>query len=102
MKRLLLLLALSGCTHSIHLVHTSGFSPYSDKESGKPVSSRSEQFVILSLVGNTDYVEEAYQNLIKQCPKGSIKGITTQYSTSHGFFSWTNKIFMQGTCVGNS
>ena len=29
---------------------------------------------------------------------GRIEGITTQISTSLGFFSWTNKVLMKGFC----
>ncbi|OQW50557.1 MAG: hypothetical protein A4S09_01835 [Proteobacteria bacterium SG_bin7] len=91
-------LLLSGCTHSLHVNHVSDFSPYTSYQGGKLVKSSAAQFVILDFVTQTDYVEEAYQKLMQQC-SGYIKGITTQYSTSHGFLSWTNKIQMQGICV---
>ncbi|MBI1862276.1 MAG: hypothetical protein HYR96_15285 [Deltaproteobacteria bacterium] len=99
MRYLLIALLLVGCTHSIHLVNTSDFEPFTSYGGGKLIQAKSEQFVIYYMTGNTDYVEEAYHKLMKECPGGTIKGITTQYSTSHGFFSWTNKILMQGLCV---
>lgn len=101
MKKILLasLLFLSGCAHSVHEVHTSDFLPATPIESGEMVKASTEQFVILGFVGNTDYVNQAYAKLQGACPEGVITGITTQYSTSLGFFSWHNKILMQGLCV---
>lgn len=89
----------AGCAHSVHMVHTSDFNPYAAVESGDMVKGYAEQFVVLGFVGQTDYVDVAYRNLLAACPRGSVSGITTQYSTSLGFFSWTNKILMQGLCV---
>ena len=102
MHRLLILIPLmfAGCSHSIHLIHTSDFGPYTPLSAGKVVMARSEQFVVMGFVTQTDYVQEAYRKLQENCSHGNIKGITTQYSTSHGFFSWTNKILMTGLCVG--
>lgn len=101
MKRLGLLsfLMLASCAHSIHEVHTSDFIPAAPIEAGEMVKASTEQFVILGFTDNTNYVDEAYQKLMAACPNGSISGITTQYSTSLGFFSWTNKILMQGLCL---
>ncbi len=93
------LLFLCSCAHSIHEVHTSDFLPAASIESGEMVKASSEQFVIFGFVGNTDYVDQAYQKLMKNCPQGALTAITTQYSTSLNFFSWTNKILMQGLCV---
>jgi hypothetical protein len=103
MKRLLaicVLLATTACTHSIHLVHISDFAPtYQAYSKGEWVKARAEQFTILGFVMNTDYVDEAYHKLMAGCPRGSLQGISTQYSTSHGFLSWTNIIEMQGLCI---
>jgi len=90
---------LSGCAHSIHQVHTSDFTPGTSIESGEMVKGYSEQFVILGFTQQTNYVDQAYQKLIQACPGGAVTGITTQLSTSLGFFSWTNKALMQGLCV---
>ena len=96
---LLLVLVASACTHSIHLVHVSDFLPYAPGKRGRLVEARSEQFVILGFADDTNYVDRAYDRLQQKCRRGRIKGITTQFSTSHGFFSWTNKILMRGTCL---
>lgn len=93
------LLALTSCAHSIHEVHTSDFLPAAPIESGKIVKASGEQFVIMGFTDNTNYVDEAYDRLLQACPQGRITGITTQYSTALGFFSWTEKILMQGLCL---
>ena len=90
----------AGCTHSLHLAHVSDFSPsYKAYQKGTLVKATGEQFTVMGMVGNTDYVEMAYQQLQSQCPRGSIQGITTLFSTSHGFFSWTNYVDLQGLCL---
>lgn len=96
---LCLLLFLSACAHSVHQVHTSDFSPPAPIESGEMVKAGSEQFVIFWFADNTDYVDQAYRKLMAACPNGTLTGITTQISTSLGFFSWTNKVLMQGLCL---
>lgn len=98
---------LMSCAHSIHEVHTSDFElPAVTKknktniiELGQVVNSRSEQFVVMGFTQETDYVNQAYANLMNQCMGVAITGITTQLSTSLGFFSWKNKVLMQGMCL---
>jgi len=88
------------CTHSLHVSHVSDFSPtYKSYEQGELVKARAEQFVVLGFAFDTDYVDQAYTRLQQACPKGQIQGVTTQYSTDHGFMSWTNVIEMQGLCI---
>jgi len=92
------LIWVGACTHSVHLVHVSDFSPYQGVKKGTLISASSEQSVILDFSDNTDYVDQALAELESKCTKGRISGITTQFSTSHGFLSYTNKILMQGLC----
>ncbi len=92
------LLTFSACTYSIHQVHVSDFQLYTPFEEGRIIKASSEQFVVLGFAYDTNYVDRAYRKLLAKCPKNSITGITTQYSSSHGFFSWNNKILMQGLC----
>jgi hypothetical protein len=95
---LLVLFTLGGCAHSVHQLHMGDFS--GEKfTSGEWVSSQTSQKVILGFVFDTNYVNEARKNLIAKCPNGDIQGVTTRYSTSLGFFSWENKVFMQGLCL---
>jgi hypothetical protein len=104
MVRLLLMVSFgfvfAGCTHSLHLAHVSDFAPtFKEYNKGELIRARAEQFAIMGFVYDTHYVNEAYRQLVEGCPKGSIQGITTQYSTNHGFFSWTNVVEMQGLCI---
>jgi hypothetical protein len=95
---LLPLLLLVGCTHSIHMVHTDGFNsgiPARDKV--HYVEAVATQEVVFFFAFDTNYVDEAKAKLEQQCP-GTISAVSTQYSTSHGFFHWTNKILMKGFC----
>lgn len=94
-----LALLTTGCAHSIHEVHVSDFNPPASVKDGQMIKVQTEQFVILGFTSQTDYVDKAYNQLMDKCPVGVITGITTQYSTSLSFFSWTNKILMQGLCL---
>jgi hypothetical protein len=87
------------CTHSVHLVHVGDFRPYQKNTSGKKIEAVTEQFVILGFTQETDYIDLARANLLKQCEDGVIQGPVTRLSTSHGFFSWTNRVSMQALCV---
>ena len=101
MKILLFLIALLSfsCTHSIHNVHVGDFDPYETYAAGKYIKSYAEQLSIMGFRFNTDYVNDARQKLLDQCPAGTIQGTITRFSTSHNFFHWTNKISMEGLCI---
>ena len=87
-----------GCAHSIHVVHSNPYDQSPGKADPDLVEARSEQGVVFGFAFDTDYVDRAYNTLQALCSKGRIEGITTQLSTSLGFFSWTNKILMRGFC----
>lgn len=93
------LLALSGCAHSVHEVYVSDFGSYQKLEQGTMVKASAEQFTVMGFIRETNYIDEARRKLMAQCPSGEISGISTQFSTSLGFFSWTNKVLMQGLCT---
>ena len=102
LSKLILILAsffTFACTHSVHLVHVGDFKPYQKITSGKRIEAQAEQFVVLGFTQETDYVNLARAELIKKCPGGAIQGPMNRISTSHGFFSWTNKAYMQALCV---
>lgn len=92
-------LILTSCAYSIHDVYVSDFSPYVPLEKGEMIRAEAEQFVVMGFVQNTDYVDRAYEKLQSKCSGKSITGISTQFSTSLGFFSWTNKVLIQGLCI---
>lgn len=93
------LLTLQGCTHSIHMVHTDGFGFNAPKASQTNiVEASAEQTAVLGFVFDTNFVDEAKAKLESQC-NGDLAAVSTQYSTSHGFLHWTNKVLMKGICV---
>lgn len=98
MKLLILMAILTSCSHSTHLVNMSDHSVRIDQSKSKKISSETQQQVFMGFVFDTDYVDRAKSELIDKCPNGAVRNITTRYSTSHGFFHWYNKIFMQGQC----
>jgi glutamate synthase domain-containing protein 1 len=95
-----LLSLTAGCTHAVHNYHVSDSRVnFAQSKNIQKISSQAEQLVILGFVGQTDYVNQAFQSLQNSCSQGRITQIHTRYSTSHGFLSWTNKIKMQAYCV---
>lgn len=97
---LIAVLAITGCTHSIHMVHTDGFGSNmkAKTQNTKIVEARAEQKVVLFFAFDTDYVDQAKADLESQC-QGNLQAVSTQFSTSHGFLHWTNKILMKGVCA---
>tara|TARA_B100001094_G_scaffold264695_1_gene266773 strand:+ start:250 stop:573 length:324 start_codon:yes stop_codon:yes gene_type:complete len=93
------LLFLTGCAVSVHQVQVSDFSDYVSISKGKDVSANTEQFVVFGFVDNVHYVENAVEKLKRKCPRGQIIGITTEYMTELGFFSWKNKVYLKGRCI---
>ena len=98
------LMSLAGCTHSIHMSHMSDVA--SSTPSAKTLDKHivevtTEQSVFLGFAFDTDYVDQAYINLQKKCP-GKIAAVNTQFSTSHGFLHWTNKVRMKAVCASPS
>jgi hypothetical protein len=90
----------SACTHSIHQTNFSEFSPsYQPYERGHLIKARGEQFTVMGFIFDTNYVNQAYNQLQRNCPQGHIQGIVTHAMTSHGFFSWTNAVEMQALCI---
>jgi len=88
----------TSCAHSVHQIHTSDFKDAVPYTQGTAIEVSASQTVILGVVGNSDYVDEAYEKLLSSCP-GRITGITTKYSTRLSFMSWENIIRMEGLCV---
>src|SRR5579884_1654095 len=92
-----------GCSYSVHEVNAAGFAPADPAPPGAPrhaerIESRAEQDVVLGVVDNTDYVDEAYAALLAQCP-GDVVGLSTRISSSLGFLSYTNVVQMRALCL---
>lgn len=96
---LLICLLLTGCTHSVHQVSLSGFFDRDSIKASKPVEGYAERKSILGFNSDNFFVDQAKENLESKCRKGKIVGITAEYMTSHGFFHWTDKLYLKGHCV---
>ena len=88
---------LTSCAHSVHQYGVSEYSP-KIKRSTKRIVVEKEQQVVFYFADNTDYVDQAYDELQRKC-SGEISGINTRFSTSLGFFSWKNKIHIEAYCL---
>jgi hypothetical protein len=90
---------IAGCGHSIHMINVSSFNEMQLVNNNRQVEAQAEQFVFMGFIAQNDYVDKAYQQLLNTCLNGNISGITTKFSTSSGFLSWTNKVLLRGACV---
>jgi hypothetical protein len=97
---LFLVIYLSSCTHSVHQYQVGDqvLPSAGETKEAKRVRASASQFTILGFVTNTDYINHAWNKLQSLCPEGTLSGINTRYSTSHGFFYWTNEVKMTAYC----
>ncbi len=104
---LLLLLATiaalaCGCSYSMHEYQAGGYAAVTPTSGPPPkaawIHAHGEQSVVLGITDNTRYVDEAYAQLLSQCP-GDIVGLNTRYSTKLGFLSYKNTIEVQAFCL---
>ena len=104
MKKLLVLplvLLLGACTSSIHMSQMSGqLNKTVIESSSNLVQFEKSQHVVMGFVFDTDYVDDAYQELLTQCPNGTSL-VNAEYLTNHGFLNWTNKIRIKAICNAN-
>ncbi len=92
-------LVASGCTYSIHQVHSTDYLTEVPRGRSRVITAEATQDVILYLTTSTEYVEQAHERLLAQCPQGEIVGIHGRHSTAHSFLSFTNKLVLKGLCV---
>ena len=95
---ILVAFAALGCTHSVHVNHTSDFQTTRPLSEYRVIETRTEQQVIMGIAGQTDYANDAYLGLMNQCEGGRVMGIQTRFSTSHNLLSWKNVVEMKGYC----
>ena len=96
---ILLPLVSSSCAYSVHQHTMGGFSPYASLKKGKLVTANIKQKVIFADFSDLEIVEACYNKLLSACPNGQIVSVSTRYHTALGFFSWDNKLTMQGLCL---
>lgn len=101
MHRLVIALGVlcGACTHSVHQVGLVGLAPPPAGARVHAVAADAEQWVLLYITDNTDYVDQAYRELAARCPDGEVRAIQARSSTSHGFLSHTNRLVLRGQCV---
>ncbi|GAM63383.1 hypothetical protein JCM19232_1530 [Vibrio ishigakensis] len=53
--------------------------------------------MVMGFAFDTDYVDQAYAQVLEQCPTGASM-VNVEYVTDHGFLHWTNKIRVKALC----
>jgi hypothetical protein len=75
-----------------------GSNSANELEIGKIIEIEKSQKNILGFVYDTNYVDQAYKNLLLECPNGTSM-VNVEYLTNHGFLSWTDKIRIKAVCL---
>jgi hypothetical protein len=92
----------TGCSYSMHEYQAGGYAAPTavagPPRQGRWIHARAEQDVALGITDNTDYIDQAYAELLKQCP-GDVVGVNTRFSTSLSFLSYTNVVDIQAMCL---
>ncbi len=100
---LLILAAVVSCTHSIHSSRSTGYTDANGKNVPLQRTSRiavsKKKDVILGISYNTNYVDDAYEELLSRCPDGEIVGVQVRHYTNLKFLSYTDNITIQARCV---
>lgn len=92
---LLLASMLSGCMSYVHAVNQDAILPVE----GELIEVEQEKGIWLRFNFDNDYVREAYDELLAQCPGGTIHGVASRLSSTNGFFHWTARFHLSGVCV---
>ncbi len=94
---LLMAVILSACTSSIHMSQVDVETSSNEFDSSQVIEIEKSQKNILGFVYDTNYADQAYKELLFQCPDGTSM-INVEYLTNHGFISWTDKIRIKAIC----
>lgn len=91
-------ISIQSCAFSIHQHSIGDFGGHKATPSRSVVVDQKDQ-VIFADFSDLERLDEAYEALIKKCKGGKIVGISTLYATDLGFFSWHERIRLEGTCL---
>ena len=96
---LAVLLSATGCAYSIHQYNAGDFSESVETlKKAKVVQAEGKKHYIFAKFDN-DFVDQAYRDLAEQCPKGRITGVTSRYVSDLSFFSFTERVELEGFCI---
>jgi hypothetical protein len=91
--------ALAGCTHSVHQVNVASSDDIPPAAHVRKIEAHAQQDVVLFITDNTDYADEALEELLAKCPRGRVVAIEARSSSSHGFLSFENHMKLTGLCL---
>ncbi|MEK6606602.1 MAG: hypothetical protein AABZ30_02975 [Myxococcota bacterium] len=65
----------------------------------RPIGAETSDKVILGFAFETDYVDEAYRQLLAACPRGAIANVRARHSTDLGILAFRRKMKLDAVCV---
>lgn len=88
-----------GCAKSIHQYNAGDFSHYNrTKKRGELVKVTETKQYIFAKFDNS-FVDVAYSKLKNKCKGKKITGVSSNYLTDLGFFSFKERIIFTGYCI---
>lgn len=94
---LVLLLSLAGCAS----VQSLSLTQIPAKRTEK-VQTQASKFIILGFNFNNDFVDDAVEDLKRQCPNGIVTGILTKDEVISYIFAHRRQITATGYCLKES
>ncbi len=85
----------TGCLSYVHAVNQDTLLA----TRGEPISVVGEKKIWFGMNGNNDYVAEAYQSLLAECPAGTIHSLSSRYSTTDKILFQVDRVRFAGVCV---
>ena len=100
---IILILLATACTHAVHSYNAGNYMDTNGRivslAQSEPISVKKSRHVILGFVFDTDYVKEAYDELLNRCEDGEITGIQVRHITDLSFLNYTDHIQITARCV---
>lgn len=85
----------TGCATSIHHAVPGDISNYKKAKKGKKIRVEVKKQYIIGKFDN-NFVDQAYNKLVRKCPKGKITGVSSTYMTDLGFYFFKEQNDIRG------
>lgn len=89
----ILALSLGACAH----VHSFNQDTILGGE-GNFIETVGEKTVWFNFNFNSDFIDEAREKFMSECPDGQINGVSSRLSSENSFLHWTSRVRFTGYC----
>jgi hypothetical protein len=90
---LILVVSATGCSH----VHSFNQDTIMETR-GRKIEITGEKTVWFNWNFDSDFIDDAYQKFLAECPKGQISGVSSRLSSENSFLHWYSRVHFAGYC----